>query len=200
MSDMNDTPDRVIAPVPRVTIQAFCETPGLATIIQAAADDRRMQKAHVKVQMGGGAAALEAYRSAPTPNVILLESHGDRAALLAQLDGLAEFCDAGTKVVVLGHVNDVVLYRELMRRGISDYLITPVDVLDLIRSISELFTAPGADPVGRTLAVIGAKGGCGASTIAHNLAWAVTRDLATSAAVVDLDIAFGTAGLDFNQD
>jgi pilus assembly protein CpaE len=93
-----------------------------------------------------------------------------------------------------------VLYRELMRRGVSEYLIAPVAVLELVRAVSELFHAPGAEPVGRTIAVVGAKGGAGSSTIAHNLAWATARQLALSTVVVDLDVAFGTAGLDFNQD
>src|ERR687883_1546178 len=98
MSDGFESPNRVIAPVPRVTIQAFCETSDLAETIEAAAVDRRMQKAHVKVQMGGAPAAVEAYRQAPTPNVIVLESLGERSALLGHLDTLSEFCDAGTKV------------------------------------------------------------------------------------------------------
>jgi pilus assembly protein CpaE len=200
MSDMNEAEDRVIAPVPRITIQAFCETPDVAASIQAAAEDRRMQKAQLKVLMGGAPAAVEAYRHSPTPNVIVLESHGDRFALLALLDQLSEVCDGGTKVMVVGHVNDVILYRELMRRGVSEYIIAPVAVLDIVRSISELFSGPGADPVGRTVAVVGAKGGVGASTVAHNLAWATARQLSLSTVVVDLDIAFGTAGLDFNQD
>jgi pilus assembly protein CpaE len=63
-----------IAPVPRVSIQAFCESPEIAAVIQEAVSDRRMVKAHVKVHMGGALAAVEAYRSAPTPNVIVLES------------------------------------------------------------------------------------------------------------------------------
>jgi pilus assembly protein CpaE len=79
-------------------------------------------------------------------------------------------------------------------------MIAPVSVLDIVRTVSELYTAPGVDPVGRTLAVVGAKGGVGSSTIAHNLAWSFSRKLAMSTVVVDLDIAFGTAGLDFNQD
>lgn len=200
MSDERDVDTVVIAPIPRITIQAFCERPDVAASIEAAAEDRRMQKTHVKVQMGGAPAALEAYRNAPTPNVVILESHGDSSALLGYLDGLADVCDAGTKVLVIGHVNDVVLYRELIRRGVSDYLIAPVAVLDLVRAVAELFHAPGADPVGRTIAVVGAKGGVGSSTIAHNLAWTTARQLALSTVVVDLDIAFGTAGLDFNQD
>jgi len=93
-----------------------------------------------------------------------------------------------------------VLYRELVRRGVSDYLIAPVDALGLIRAVSGLFSAPDVKPVGRTIAVIGAKGGVGASTIAHNIAWALARDLRLDSVVADLDLAFGTAGLDYNQD
>ena len=52
--------ERIIAPVPRITIQAFCEVPETAALIESVAADRRMAKAHVKVQMGGGAAAVEA--------------------------------------------------------------------------------------------------------------------------------------------
>jgi pilus assembly protein CpaE len=190
----------MIPPLPRVTIQAFCETVPVADMIQSASDDRRMHKAHLKVQMGGAPAAVEAFRNAPTPNVIVLESQGERSAVLDALDILASVCDAGTKVVVVGHVNDVVLYREIMRRGVSDYLIAPIDVLALLQALSELFTAPGADPVGRAVAVIGAKGGAGASTVAHNLAWSIARNLTAQTVLVDLDVAFGTAGLDFNQD
>jgi pilus assembly protein CpaE len=190
----------MIPPLPRVTIQAFCETVPVADTIQSATDDRRMHKAHLKVQMGGAPAAVEAFRNAPTPNVIVLESQGERSAVLDALDILASVCDAGTKVVVIGHVNDVVLYREIMRRGVSDYLIAPIDVLAFLQALSELFTAPGADPVGRAVAVIGAKGGAGASTVAHNLAWSIARNLTAQTVLVDLDVAFGTAGLDFNQD
>ena len=200
MSEEMDQGGIMIAPVPRITIQAFCETPGVADAISSAAADRRMQKAHVKVQMGGAAAAVEAFRQAPTPNVIVLEFQNDRQAVLDSLDGLASVCDAATKVVLIGHVNDILLYREMMRRGVSEYLIAPVTVLGFVRAVSELFGAPGAEPLGRTIAVMGAKGGVGASTVSHNLAWSIARDGQTQTVLVDLDVAFGTAGLDFNQD
>jgi pilus assembly protein CpaE len=189
-----------IAPAPRVSIQAFCETVETAAAIQAAGEDRRLGKAHLKIQMGGITAAVEAYSSSPTPNVIMIESESRGDDLLGGLDQLAEVCDAGTRVVVIGRHNDVVLYRELTRRGISDYLISPVSTLDVIRSICGLFSAPDAKPVGRVIAVIGAKGGVGASTVAHNIAWAIARDLQLDTVVTDLDLAFGTAGLDYNQD
>ena len=193
-------PSAQIAPVPRVSIQAFCESPEIAAIIQEAVSDRRMDKAHVKVHMGGALAAVEAYRSAPTPNVIVLESTTDRNALVGHLDALSEFCDAGTKVVVAGRVNDIILYRDLMARGVSEYLVAPFGVIDFIRAISDLYAVPGADPLGRTIAVIGAKGGVGASTIAHNVAWSIARGLDIATVVADMDLGFGTAGLDFNQD
>ena len=126
------------------------------------------------------------------------DQHADD--ILGALDQLAEVCDAGTRVVVIGRINDVTLYRELQRRGVSDYLIAPVATLDVVRSVCGLFVAPNTKPVGRILAVIGAKGGVGASTVAHNIGWAIARDLSLDAVVTDLDLAFGTAGLDYNQD
>ncbi len=153
-----------IAPAPRVSVQAFCETVETAAAIQAAGEDRRMSKAHLKIQMGGITAAVEAYSGSPTPNVIVIESESRGDDVLGGLDSLAEVCDAGTRVVVIG------------------------------------FSAPDAKPVGRVIAVIGAKGGVGASTIAHNVAFAVARDLQLDTVVTDLDLGFGTAGLDYNQD
>jgi len=192
--------DEHIAPAPRVSVQAFCETVETAAAVQAARDDRRLGKAHLKIQMGGATAAVEAYRNSPTPNVIILESENRAEDILAGLDQLAEVCDAGTRVIVIGRINDVSFYRELTRRGVSDYLIAPVGTIDIVRGICRLFSAPDAKPVGRIIAVIGAKGGVGASTIAHNVAWAIARDLALDSVVTDLDLAFGTAGLDYNQD
>ncbi|MDR3422901.1 MAG: AAA family ATPase [Xanthobacteraceae bacterium] len=189
-----------IAPAPRVSVQVFCETVETAAAIQAAGEDRRMAKAHLRIQMGGLIAAIEAYRSSPTPNVIILESENRSEDILAGLDQLAPVCDAATRVIIIGRMNDVALYRELVRRGVSDYLIAPVGALQIVRAVCGLFSAPDAKPVGRIVAVVGAKGGVGASTIAHNIAFSVARDLMLDAVVTDLDLAFGTAGLDFNQD
>jgi pilus assembly protein CpaE len=189
-----------IAPAPRVSVQAFCATAETAASVQAAAEDRRMTKAHLRVQMGGVAAAAEAYRSSPTPNVILLETDARGDDILDGLDELSEVCDEGTRVVVIGRFNDIVLYRELIRRGVSEYLIAPVLPIDVVGAVCGLFSAPDAKPVGRVIAVVGAKGGVGSSTVAHNVAWAIARDLSLDSVVADLDLAFGTAGLDYNQD
>jgi len=189
-----------ITPLPRVSLQAFCETSELAALIGEAANDRRMEKAHVKVNMGGAGAAVESYRTSPTPNIIVIESNAARAELMGQLEALAEFCDSGTKVVVAGRQNDITLYRELISRGVSDYLVEPFGVMDFISVLSSLYHQDLATPLGRVIAVAGCKGGVGSSSLAHNLAWSIARDLESATVVADLDLAFGTTGLDFNQD
>ncbi len=199
-SALADVAEEHIPPAPRVSVQAFCESVETAAAVQSAGEDRRLAKAHVKIQMGGATAAVEAYRTSPTPNVIFIEAEQRGDDILNKLDQLAEVCDAGTRVVVVGRVNDVTLYRELTRRGVSDYLIAPIGTIDVVRSICGLFSSPDAKAVGRVIAVVGAKGGVGASTIAHNVAWAIARDLSLDSVVTDLDLAFGTAGLDYNQD
>jgi pilus assembly protein CpaE len=189
-----------IKPIPRVAIQAFCETPEVARIMEQAAEDRRMTKAHVKVQMGGLGAALEFYTDSPTPNLVIVESREPRDTVLAQIDRLSDVCDPGTKVIVIGHINDVLLYRELTRRGVSEYLVAPFDMFDVLREIGDVYYNPDAAPLGRTIAVIGAKGGCGASTVAHNVAWSVAQAYATDVVLADLDLPWGSAGLNLNQD
>jgi pilus assembly protein CpaE len=189
-----------VRPVPRISIQAFCETPEVAARIEAAAGDRRMGRAHVKVHMGGIAAAVEFYGSAPTPNLIMVESRQAADGLVGELERLAQVCDPGSKVVVIGAVNDVTLYRQLSQRGISEYLVTPVNEVQIIKTVADLYVEPGAEPLGRTIAFIGGKGGVGSSMLAHNVAWAIAKNFANDVVLADLDLAFGTAGLDFNQD
>ncbi len=191
---------QALRPVPRISIQAFCETEGVANPIERAGEDRRMAKAHLKAHMGGIATAIEFYQSAPTPNLILLESRSEPKQLLEQLAQLAEYCDPTSKVVVIGHYNDVGLYRELIRSGISEYVIAPVSMTDIVSVVSSIFVDPESDPIGRSIAFIGAKGGVGSSTIAHNVAWAMSSLFKSEVVVADLDLAFGTANINFDQD
>jgi pilus assembly protein CpaE len=187
-------------PIPRISIQAFVEQAATSNVIQTAAEDRRLSKAHVSVHMGGASAAVAHYRESPTPNLIMLESTLPHADLVAELERLAECCDAGTKVVIIGHKNDVVLYRDLLKRGVSEYLVAPITPMGLMECLSHLYNSANNAPVGSVMAFIGAKGGVGSSTICHNTAWALSEALKSNVVVADLDLAFGTTGLDFNQD
>ena len=188
------------AGVPRIAIHLFCEKVETIKLCEVAVRDRRLARATVTVQEGGLTDAVSLYQNQPTPSLVIVESSQRGAALLASLDSLAEVCDPGTKVLVIGETNDIALYRELMRRGVSEYLVPPLAPLQLINAISGLYADPSAPFIGRSVAVVGAKGGTGASTIAHNLAYALSERMLANTVLVDLDLPFGTAGLDFNQD
>lgn len=190
-----------IAPLPRIAIQAFCLTAGLTGTIEAAGADRRMARVQMRVQMGGIAAAIEAFRAAPTPNLILVEFRADEVDMLPfALDELAGHCDPETRVVVIGPVNDVQLYREAIRRGVSDYLVLPLEPMNLIGALSELYRPKAGQRLGRCVAFMPAKGGCGSSTIVHNASWIAGARLSVPVILVDADLPFGTAALNVNQD
>jgi len=191
---------QALRPVPRISIQAFCETDSVAGPIERAGADRRMAKAHLQVHMGGVETAVEVYRGSPTPNLIILESRREPKNLLESLHALSEYCDPSSKVVVIGHYNDIALYRELIRSGISEYVVAPVSTADIVSVISSIFIDPEAEPMGRSIAFVGAKGGVGSSTIAHNVAWSMSNLFKSEVVVADLDLAFGTANINFDQD
>jgi len=186
--------------LPRLTIQAFCEHSQTAQLVETAVHDRRMSKVALTTHNGGVEGAIETYRTNPTPNLIIIETSKAPEDLPAALERLAEVCDAETRLIVLGHVNDIILYRELIRFGVSEYLVLPTSAHNIVTAITDLFVAEGAAPIGRTIAFVGAKGGAGSSTIAHNVAWAISQMVRQEVLVVDMDLAFGTAGLNFNQD
>lgn len=189
-----------VRPMPRITIQAFCETDIVAQTIDMTAKDRRMSRTQVKVLMGGIPSAVDYYSSAPTPNLIIIESKLAGHDLMAGLSRLAEVCDIDTKVIIIGHKNDISLYRELISNGISDYLVAPLSMADLMGAIAEIFVDPESGPLGRILAFIGAKGGVGSSTICHNVAWTISNAYKNDVVLTDMDLAFGTANINLDQD
>ncbi|MBK1970552.1 MULTISPECIES: AAA family ATPase [Brevundimonas] len=186
--------------IPRIGVHVFAERQDTAAAAERAGQDRRMARAATQIRLGGVQAAIEAYQGEPTPPLVIVESLKDAQSLLAEIDALAQVCDAGTKVVIIGAANDILLYRELMRRGVSEYLVAPIQPLQLIAAIGGLFADPAQPFVGRTIAFVGARGGAGASAVAHNTAYAMSERIGVNTVIVDYDLPFGTAGLDFNQD
>ncbi|RAU20941.1 pilus assembly protein CpaF [Paramagnetospirillum kuznetsovii] len=181
----------------RLTIDAFAASPETAAILRQVQLDRQLGKSKLELRNGGLAAAVEHYAQTATPQVVIVEDD-DPATMLERLDHLAEVCVQGTKVVVIGSVNDITLYRTLMERGISDYLLRPVSARQIIAAMEGLFADPQAAPKGRVIAFWGARGGVGSSTLAQNTAWELGRSLQESVVYVDLDLAFGTSMLAFN--
>ena len=195
IAEMNE-----LRPVPRISIQAFCETEAIMKPLERAQSDRRLAKAHMRVEHGGIIAAAEFYQSNPTPNLVIVETSAEPGAIMAELSSLAEVCDPSTKVVVIGHYNDVTLYRDLIRAGVTEYMVAPVSMADIISVVSGIFVTPDAAPIGRTIAVIGAKGGVGSSTIAHNLSWSISTLFKNEVVIADLDLPYGSASINFDRD
>jgi pilus assembly protein CpaE len=165
-------------------------------MLQAAAMDRRMSKAHVTParRHSGGCPGLP---DNTTPNVLLESQLTGR--ILAELGQLAQVCQPTTKVIVVGHLNDVILYRELIRQGVSEYLVAPLGQMQIIETVASLYQDPKSEPLGRIVAFVGAKGGVGSSTIAHNIAWALSKNHGLETVITDLDWLWH-GRIEFQQD
>jgi pilus assembly protein CpaE len=184
--------------LPRITIAAYADNDQTSQVFSISAKDRRASRAHFEVKAGGIPAACRDYGSEKTPNVLIIETHGHREQVLMELAGLAEVCQPDTKVIVVGHVNDIVLYRELIKQGISDYIVAPITPIQLMESVAAIYNDEKTRPLGRVVSFVGTKGGVGSSTIAHNVAWYLSQHLGAETVITDLDLAYGTAGLNFD--
>lgn len=155
-----------------------------------------------KCNKGGLRNAIQSLSVSASPNILMvdLSESGDP---LNDINALAEVCEPGTVVIAIGQVNDVRLYRDLVASGIHDYLLKPLaaSVLrDSLNAAQAVFSAPKAsDPeVAKrhiSSAIIGTRGGVGASTLATSLAWLFATNKAKPTALLDLDIHFGTGAL-----
>lgn len=155
------------------------------------------------VHKGGLRNAVQTLSVSASPQILFvdLSESGDP---LNDINGLAEVCEPGTIVIAAGQVNDVRLYRDLVASGIQDYLLKPLgpDTLrDAFAHANAVLNAPkvndsaAADRPHCSLAVIGTRGGAGASTIATSLAWLLSEKHKRSTALLDLDVHFGTGAL-----
>jgi pilus assembly protein CpaE len=188
------------ARVPHITLHAFCDTAGVVATMEKVFSDRRMSKANAAVHPGGIVAAIELYGRTVSPNLVVVESRLAADDLHARLEELADVCQSSTKVIVIGYTNDVAFYRDLLIRGVSEYIVAPVEPMTIIAAISRLYQDTGTAKLGRSLAFVGARGGAGSSTIANNVASTIARTNGCQVILADLDLPFGSASLDFNLD
>ena len=189
-----------LRPLPRISVHAFCESEPMLRMMERCGQDRRMAKVSLKVSSASIAAAASMFASAPTPNLLILETSAQPGDIMDELAPLAEVCDPSTKVIIVGRYNDIPLYRELIRNGISEYMVGPVGMAEVLNAMAAIFIDPDAEPLGRSIAFIGAKGGVGSSTIAHNCAFDISSLFQTEVILADLDLPYGTANIDFDQD
>lgn len=179
---------------------AFCCDDATLDIVRAVAADMGWQPE--KCARGGLRNAVQSLSISASPSILLvdLSESGDP---LNDINALAEVCEPGTVVIAVGQVNDVRLYRDLVASGIQDYLLKPLSIgqlRDTLAQAQAIFNAPrGGDGVATrrhvATAVVGTRGGVGASTLATSLAWAFSTDAKRPTALLDLDVHFGTGAL-----
>jgi pilus assembly protein CpaE len=155
-----------------------------------------------KCAKGGLRNAVQSLSIAASPAILMvdLSESGDP---LNDINGLAEVCEPGTVVIAVGQVNDVRLYRDLVASGIHDYLLKPLSagqVRDALVNAQTVFSAPKNSDASAakkhiSTAVVGTRGGVGASTLATSLAWLFSADHKLPTALLDLDVHFGTGAL-----
>ncbi|MBB3981293.1 pilus assembly protein CpaE [Sphingobium fontiphilum] len=153
-----------------------------------------------KVHKGGLRNAVQSLSISASPQILFVDM-SESGDPLNDINSLAEVCEPGTVVIAAGQVNDVRLYRDLVASGIQDYLLKPFgadQLRDALTQAQAVFMAPRDAAPERphvTVAVIGTRGGAGASTIATSMAWMLSEKKKRPTALLDLDVHFGTAAL-----
>jgi pilus assembly protein CpaE len=155
-----------------------------------------------KCNKGGLRNAVQSLSISASPAILMvdLSESGDP---LNDINGLAEVCEPGTVVIAVGQVNDVRLYRDLLSSGIHDYLLKPLSasqLRDCLAQAQAVFTSPrnsDGEAVKKHIstAIVGTRGGVGASTLATSFAWLFSADHKRPTAMLDLDVHFGTGAL-----
>jgi len=136
----------------------------------------------------------------PSPRLLLVEIPVSQQQANIELNNLAEACDPDTKVIVIGTVNEYSYYCALMDMGLSSYLLCPLSEAALLaaleKSVDRKAVAGKAEKSpAKIIAVMGTRGGVGATTVSINLA-AIIADLSKKhVALVDIDPQEGSIAL-----
>ncbi|MGF1592098.1 MAG: AAA family ATPase [Kiloniellaceae bacterium] len=152
------------------------------------------------VRDGGPNQAIEYLGTTTAPSVLIVDVSEAASPQTAMLSLSAAIPDE-TKIIGIGSVNDISVYREIVDSGACDYLVKPVTEKALVSALSRTEEthqshAVEAEPEQKArIAVIGSRGGVGASTLAVNLAWILAEERKYKTALIDLDLEFGTIAL-----
>lgn len=184
--------------LPRISVDAFVASPDVSETVEKAIADRRATRVEAQIFEGSFQQAIARYSSEQPSDIVVIECVGPSDELPAQIDALADLCPPSTRLVLVGSDNSVELYRKLLRLGVSDYLVRPVTPLGLIEALAGIMGEDGDEDRGHVLAFVGARGGAGASTLAQNVAHGLAHNFNATTVLIDADVGFGTASLQFD--
>jgi pilus assembly protein CpaE len=153
------------------------------------------------IKRGGIVRAIEYLSAERSPETIIVDISGSEMPA-SQVHNLAELCEPGVTVIAIGDRNDVGLYRDLVQAGVSEYIVKPVTVQLLAKALSSTPTGAEGSPIswklGKMVAVVGARGGVGSTTLVMNLAWYLANRQNRRVLLLDLDLQNGDCALALN--
>ncbi len=182
----------------KIDIHAFPLSEHMGAVFADLQSNKRGICSTITITDGGMERALPTLSDVSTPPLVIVESASRSAELLQELDALANVCQPGTHLILIGAENDIHLYRTLIKQGVDQYLLNDVSGNDLRAAIVEIFSETGRQTQCRTIAFYGVRGGVGSSAMAHNVAAWLAAVHEKPVLLMDLDIPTGTAALSFN--
>ncbi len=183
--------------LPTSRVDFYVLDDGTAATAGKIPEDWRFARVTTHVTRGGIEAAIANYTQYASPDMIIIETNDISENFIAQLGQLAGVCAAGTDAVIVGPMNDVHLYRNLVGMGVRDYLVRPVSEDDLIKVIAKAITDKHGLSGSRLVAVLGAKGGVGATTTSQVLAWSMAERYKQKVLLMDAAGSGGSLGISF---
>lgn len=193
--------------LPAAKVALHVKDPEIREAAKLLAADWRFARITFEINDGSIETAISIYETTPSPELVIVETSTIEDGFTDRLGVLAGNCSENTSAVVVGPVNDVYLYRKLIDMGVSDYLVRPVTKDVLIQVIAKTLIEKFGAPESRLIALVGAKGGVGTSTISEELARTMSAKLGEKTVVLDaaggwsyLSVALGTEPLtNFNE-
>lgn len=181
--------------LPSSRVDFFALDDGTAETAGKLSVDWRFARVGMQVERAGIEAAIAKYGQYASPELIVIETNDISDAFIEQLGQLAGVCAAGTDAIIVGPMNDVHLYRSLVSMGVKDYLVRPVSEEDFVNVIAKALIEKKGISSSRLVAVIGAKGGVGATSVSQILAWNIAETLTQKTVLMDVSGSSGTLGI-----
>jgi pilus assembly protein CpaE len=190
--------ERTVSKLPagRAPLLAFVADADTEKVLQECLS--QLGLAHGPIMRGGIAKAIEALGLQRSPSILIVDISGVDLPV-SHVHDLAEVCEPGVTVIAIGNRNEVGLYRDLLRAGVTDYIVKPLNTQLLSKALTARTFAGAPSPIhqklGTMVAFVGARGGVGTTTLAVNLAWYLANQQSRRVALVDLDLQHGDCAL-----
>lgn len=184
-------------PLGRPTFLAFVSEGETETLLRECVSE--LVPGNGSIMRGGIAKAVTHLGQHRSPQILIVDISGVELPI-SKVNELADVCEPGVAVIAIGNRDEIGLYRELLRAGVTDYVVKPLNPRLLAKALTDGRVRPSeASPIhkklGTLVAFVGARGGVGTTTLAVNTAWHLAHRQTRRVALVDLDLQNGDCAL-----